>query len=290
MGVARWTDGRPAMSSVAVNERVAALLQEYAELLSLTGGEAFKVRVYEKAARSVRGYPTDVSTVDGKGLRRIPNVGRSIAAKIGEFLRTGSIAELEALRTKVPAGVRTLLAIPTMGPKRAMEIYQELQVDTVEELAEAIRAGRLHHLRGFGEKAEQNVLHGIEVLEHAAGRIRLDVAAELAERVVADLSALPGCRRCCYAGSLRRMRETVGDLDILAAAPDSAALMAAFCGLPYATEVVAHGRTKSSIRTGDGVQVDLRVVPRRCGARPCSTSPAPRHTTSGCGRSPSTPG
>jgi DNA polymerase (family 10) len=249
------------MSSVAVNERVAGLLQEYAELLSLTGGEAFKVRVYEKAARSVGGYPIDVSTVDDKGLRRIPNVGQSIAAKIEEYLRTGSIADLEALRAQVPAGVRTLLAIPTMGPKRAMEIYQELHVATVEELAEAIRAGRLHHLRGFGEKAEQNVLHGIEVLQHAAGRIRLDVAMELAERVVADLSVLPGCRRCCYAGSLRRMRETVGDLDILAAAADSAPLMAAFCGLPYATEVLAHGPTKSSIRTGDGVQVDLRVVP-----------------------------
>jgi len=249
---------------VRVNDEVAAVLQEYADLMAITGGDAFRVRTYEKAARSVSGCPDDVSRLDEKGLRRIPNVGASIAAKIEEHLRTGVIHQLEELRAQVPAGVRRLTTIPTLGPKKAMVLYQELGIDSVGALEEAIRGGKLAGLRGFGPKTEENLLHGIELMTKAGQRVRLDVAMDLAEEIIAALSPVPGCQRVTYAGSLRRMRDTIGDVDILATAADSAQLMAAFSRLPDVAEVIASGGTKTSIRTTAGVQADLRVVPPEC--------------------------
>ena len=249
---------------VRVNDEVAAVLQEYADLMAITGGDAFRVRTYEKAARSVGGYPDDISQLDEKGLRQISNVGASIAGKIEEHLRTGVIHQLEELRAKVPAGVRRLTTIPTLGPKKAMVLYEELGIDSVSALEEAIRGGKLAGLRGFGAKTEENLLHGIEVMNKAGQRVRLDVAMDAAEEIVAALSPAPGCQRVTYAGSLRRMRDTIGDIDILATAADSAQLMAAFSGLPNVAEVIASGATKTSIRTTAGVQADLRVVPPEC--------------------------
>jgi DNA polymerase (family 10) len=245
----------------ASNQEIAAVLQEYAELLAITGRQQFKVRVYEKAARAVGGWPTDVSGLDVEELQAIPNVGKSLTGKIGEYVATGSIGALEELRAKVPAGVRALIAIPTLGPKRALELYEELHVTSVAELEEAVRAEKLRGLRGFGAKAEENILHGIELLKHAAGRVPLDTAMDLAERVVGHLMPLDECVRCVYAGSLRRLRETTGDIDVLAASSNAEPLMDAFVAFPEAAEVIAHGPTKTSIRTTAGVQVDLRVVP-----------------------------
>lgn len=244
-----------------INDEVAALLAEYADLTAITGGDPFRVRIYEKASRSVAGFPGDVATLDARGLRKIPNVGTSIAAKIGEYLSTGAIHQLEELRAKVPAGVRRLTEIPSLGPKRAMLLHTELGIDSVEGLAEAIRQGRLAGLPGFGAKSEENLLRGIELLAKAHGRARLDVAMALAEELAAALAAVPGCERCGYAGSLRRMKETIGDIDILAISSQPAALMTALTGLPQVTRVVASGPTKTSVTTAAGLQVDLRVVP-----------------------------
>ncbi|MFJ3777139.1 DNA polymerase/3'-5' exonuclease PolX [Streptomyces sp. NPDC090075] len=243
------------------NDEVAALLQEYADLISITGGDAFRARVYEKAARSVGGHHADVATLDLKGLREIPNVGKSIAQKVREYLDSGSVTAVEELRARIPDGVRRLTAIPTLGPKKAMAVYEELGVSSVEELADAIHGERLRDLKGFGPKTEENILHGIELLRSSGGRVRIDVAIELAEDIVGALSGVTGCERCAYAGSLRRMRETIGDIDILAAAGESAPLMAAFTRLPYVTEVIGQGGTKTSVRTRKGLDVDLRVVP-----------------------------
>lgn len=257
----RGRPAEPAGRVAATNQEISAVLEEYAELLSVTGGQPFKVRVYEKAARAVGGCPTDVSGLEIDDLQAIPNVGKSIAGKISEYIATGTIGALEELRAKVPAGVRALMAIPTLGPKRALELYEELHVSSVAELEEAVRAEELRGLRGFGPKAEENILHGIELLKHAAGRVSLDAAMDLAERVVGHLTTLDQCVRCEYAGSLRRMRETIGDIDVLAASSDAEPLMDAFVSFPEATEVIAHGPTKTSIRTTGGLQVDLRVVP-----------------------------
>jgi DNA polymerase (family X) len=252
------------------NDEIAALLSEYAELISITGGDAFKARVYSRAARAIRGYSADVSQLGPAELRQIPGVGKSIADKLAEYLNTGSIRVVEELRAGIPAGVREMTAIPALGPSRALQLHAELGIGSVEELTEAIRAGRLRGVKGFGAKSEERLLRGIELLRQSGERVLLSVGLETAEDIVAALRAVPGCVRCTYAGSLRRMRETVGDIDILAAvaagpqngpAGSSAPLMAALRALPGVAEVIASGDTKTSVRTQRGLQVDLRVVP-----------------------------
>lgn len=243
------------------NDEVAALLQEYADLISITGGDAFKARVYEKAARAIGGHHADVSKLDVKGLKEIPGVGKSIAEKVVEYFAGGSVSAVEELRAKIPAGVRRLTAIPTLGPKKALLIYEELGISTTEQLADAIHEERLRDLKGFGPKTEENILHGIDLLQSSGDRVLIDVAMSLAEDIVAEMSQVSGCERCSYAGSLRRVRETVGDIDILVAAKRPQPVMRAFTELPYVSEVIAHGEKKTSIRTTKGLQVDLRVVP-----------------------------
>jgi DNA polymerase (family 10) len=243
-----------------LNEEIAGLLREYAELTQITGGDVFRARNYEKAARSVRGWGEDISRLDAKGLRAIPGVGASIAAKIAEYLATGHIAALDELRAKIPSGVLELTRVPGLGPKRALQLNHDLGVSSVDELAAAVQAGRLEGLAGFGARSEERIASGIEVYRQGRERVLLDVALHTATDMVAAMSAVPGCQRCAYAGSLRRWRETVGDVDILAAADDSAPLMAAFTALPEVAAVIASGPTKTSIRTSAGLQVDLRVV------------------------------
>ncbi|HEX2313072.1 MAG TPA: DNA polymerase/3'-5' exonuclease PolX [Thermomonospora sp.] len=243
------------------NDEAAELVQELADLLSITGGEAFKVRAYEKAARAIAGYPEDIATLDLEGLKRIPNVGAAIARKLADYNTTGTIRQVEELRAQIPAGVRALTAIPTLGPKKALTVYEELGISSVPELAQAIEEGRLRGLRGFGAKTEENILRGIELMQRAGDRVLIDTAMEVATEITAALSQVTGCHRCVHAGSLRRMKETIGDLDILAAATDPGPVMAAFAGLPQVAEVIARGDKKTSVRTAKGLQVDLRVVP-----------------------------
>ncbi|MDQ1051207.1 DNA polymerase/3'-5' exonuclease PolX [Streptomyces sp. V4I2] len=243
------------------NDEVAALFQEYADLISITGGDAFKARVHEKAARAIGGHHADVGTLDVKGLQQIPGVGRSIAEKVVEYFRDGSVSAVEELRAKIPAGVRQLTAIPALGPKKALALHEELGISSVEELADAIHAERLRDLKGFGPRTEEKILHGIELLQSSGDRVLLDVALDLAEETVAGLSRVTGCLRCAYAGSLRRFRETIGDIDVLVAATKPMPVMRAFTELPDVTEVIAHGEKKTSIRTGKGLAIDLRVVP-----------------------------
>ena len=242
------------------NDEVAALLQEYADLISITGGQAYKARAYEKAARAIGGYHEDVSRLGPGGLQQIPNVGKSIAEKVAEHLETGVVREVEELRAQIPPGVRQLTEIPTLGPKKAMLLYEELGIASIDELVDAIHGERLRGLKGFGPRTEENILHGVELMRQAGGRVHLGVAHDLAEELVAELSRAGGCERCTFAGSLRRMRETIGDIDILATSARPAALMDAFIGSAYVAEVIAHGETKSSVRTTKGLQVDLRVV------------------------------
>lgn len=246
------------------NEVIEALLQEYADLLSISGGDAFRVRTYEKAARSVGGYHADISTLDEKGILAISNVGKSIAEKVQEYFRTGVINALEELRAQVPAGVRQMISISTLGPKKAMLLYRDLNISSVEELADAIHEGRLKGLKGFGEKTEANILRGLELIQQSGDRVLLSTATDLAEEIVAELSAVKDCSKCTYAGSLRRMAETIGDIDILVASDTPGPMMEAFANLSYVDRVIARGETKTSIRTTKGLQVDLRVIPPGC--------------------------
>jgi DNA polymerase (family X) len=247
-----------------VNDRAAALLDEYAELTVMTGGDQFRARVYARAARAIQAFPQDVSELTPTALQQIPGVGKSIAAKLAEIAVSGGFAELAELRADVPAGVRQLTQIPALGPRRALLLYRELGISSPAQLRTAIEAGQLDSLRGFGTKSAEKLLRGLDLLASAGGRVLLNVAAPTAAAVIAAVGATPGCLRIAPAGSLRRAAESIGDVDVLAAAADSAPLMAALTAMPDAAEVIATGPTKTSVRTAAGLQVDLRVVPLDC--------------------------
>jgi DNA polymerase (family X) len=244
------------------NDRVEQALQEYADLLSIVSDDPFKPRAYEKAARAVGGYPDDVAELDEHGVLAIPGVGKSIAAKVTEYLRTGSFEELDDLRAQVPGGVREMTSIPGFGPKKAMAAYRELGIASVDELAAAAERGELASLKGFSRTTERNVLEGVGRLRASRGRVQVNEALEVAEDLLARLRSIPGVRRAAYAGSLRRMAETIGDVDLLVASDRPTAVMDAFVGFGMVARVLAHGETKSSIVTTGGLQVDLRVIAR----------------------------
>lgn len=242
------------------NDAVARMLTEYADLLAISGGPAFKVRAYEKAARAVEGYPVDVTDLDAKGLAEIPGVGSHIARKVREFLDTGSVAELAELRSRVPAGLRTLLTIPGLGPRRARQVYDELGITSPEQLLAALHDQRLRELRGWGAKSEENLADAVRQAHSAGERVQLGIALELAGQLLERLTALPEVRRATYAGSLRRMRDTVGDVDLLVASEEPETVMSAVVALPVVRRVLAHGPARTSVVTATGIQVDVRVV------------------------------
>ena len=244
------------------NDAAAEALQELADLVAISGGDPYRVRSYEKAARSVAGYPLDLDTLDRKGLMAIPAVGEHIADKLLELREAGRIAALEELHAQLPAGLRALLGIPGLGPKRAHQVHVELGISSMPELLAALHDRRLRDLKGWGETSERNLARAIQRMQEVGGRMPLAVALDIAEDLVAQLAALPHVTGVDYAGSLRRMRDTVGDIDLLVAAdedPDS--VMDRFCTMPLVDRVLAHGSTKSSVVTTKGIQVDLRVVP-----------------------------
>jgi DNA polymerase (family 10) len=243
-----------------VNDQVEQVLQEYADLLSIVGDDPFKPRAYEKAARAVGGYADDISTLDAQAVLAIPGVGKSIAAKVTEFLLAGTFEELEALRAQVPDGVRAMTAIPGFGPKKAMAAYRELGIDSVDGLVAAAEEGRLAALKGFSRTTERNVIEAVRRLRASEGRVQVNEALEVAEDLLDRLREIPGVRRAAYAGSLRRMAETIGDVDLLVASDRPERVMDAFVGYGTVARVLAHGPTKSSIVTTGGLQVDLRVI------------------------------
>jgi DNA polymerase (family 10) len=243
------------------NEEVEELLGEWAELLQVTGADAFRVRAYEKAARSIGGYSKDLRELDDKGILAIPNVGKSMAGRIREYLDKGTLHELEDLREMVPGGMRELLRIPGLGPKKAILVYDKLGVTSLAELAAAAEANKLQGIKGLGAKTEENLLRGIRNYREQEERILIDVAMDSAVRIIASLTETCTFDEIAYAGSLRRMRETIGDLDILVAAADAEPIMEAFTSMPRVAEVLAKGSTKTTIVTRRGLQVDLRVVP-----------------------------
>jgi DNA polymerase (family 10) len=238
----------------------AQAIRELADLLAISGGDPFRVRSYEKAARSLAGYARDLDGLDRRGLMAIPAVGAHIADKVLELRETGRIARLEELRAQVPAGLRALLGVPGLGPKRAHQVHVELGISSMPELLAALHDRRLRDLKGWGERSEENLAVAIRRSQEAGGRIPLAVALDVAEGLVAWLAEVPGVDRAAYAGSLRRMRDTVGDIDVLVAAAESMAVMDMFCSLPQVARVLAHGTTRSAVLTTSGVQVDVRVI------------------------------
>ncbi|MCA1834456.1 MAG: DNA polymerase/3'-5' exonuclease PolX [Actinomycetota bacterium] len=243
------------------NEDVAELLDEMAELLAISGYDPFRVRAYEKAARAVAAYAKDIDGMDDAGILAIPTIGKGMAVRIREYLDTGAMHELEELRAQIPAGMRELIHIPGLGPKKARIIAEELNISTVEELIAAIGEHKLKDIKGLGLKTEENILRGIEQLRQHGDRIRVDIALALAEELMEGLKSCSAVIDIATAGSLRRMQETIGDIDILASSKDANGVMEAFLELEMVGRTIARGDTKCSVLTLRGMQVDLRVVP-----------------------------
>lgn len=251
------------------NARLAALFADIADREAILGENAFKIRAYRNISETIANLPRAVTDVWQAGeLDSIPGIGKEIARKIDELMRTGQLDYYERLKAQVPDGVAALLEAPDMGPKRVKLVWESLGITSLDALEAAAREGKLRGLPKMGEKTEQKILAGIASLRRrATGRIRLGDALPIARAIVEALRAVPGVQRITYAGSLRRGRETIGDVDIITATTDPAAVGAAFRGLPMVAEVLGAGPTKSSVRTTDNLQVDLRAVdPRHWGA------------------------
>ncbi|MCH8283758.1 MAG: HAD-IA family hydrolase [Chloroflexi bacterium] len=241
------------------NEQIAGVLRQMADLLEMKGEVRFKVVAFQKVARAVAYATDDVEQLASEGrLKEIPGVGKGIASKIDELLSTGRIEEHDRLVADLPDGVLRMLDVSGIGPKTAYRICDELGVSTLEGLQNAILAGRLEVLPGMGKKTAENILRRLRRPIAKDGRILLGKALPIAERVCEAMRPL--VPNVTEAGSLRRLEETVGDIDILGTSDDPAGAIEAFVLLPFVDEVLAHGPTKASVIVDDAYQVDLRIV------------------------------
>ncbi|MCD6542635.1 MAG: DNA polymerase III, partial [Thermoplasmata archaeon] len=206
------------------NKEIAEIFYQIADLLEIKGELEFKVRAYRRAAQRMETLEEDIEELCRKGkLRSIPGIGESIASKIKELIETGRLEYLEKLKREVPEDLIRLMDIPGVGPKKALVLYKKLGITTVEQLRDACKKGRLRHLEGFGELTERNILRGIEMLERSKDRFLINVAYENGHRLVEYLKKNKDVLSISIAGSLRRMKETIGDIDILVSSlnPDS---------------------------------------------------------------------
>ena len=244
------------------NADIAALFEEIADRLEIQGANPFRIRAYRNAARTLGELPREARALleMGEDLTRLPGIGDDLAAKIREIVDTGHCSLLDRLRRELPPAVTELLRIPGLGPKRVKALYHDLEVQTVEQLYRAARDGRIRALPGFGEKTELNILQAVEAHASQTHRFKLAVAAQYAESLTAFLKAVPGVTQVTVAGSFRRMRETVGDLDILVTATTDSPVMQHFTAYDEVAEILSAGSTRASVVLKSGLQVDLRVV------------------------------
>jgi DNA polymerase (family 10) len=243
---------------------IARALREIGALLELEGENPFKVRAYENGARAVEGLDEDVGALAAAGrLTDLPGIGEALAKKIADLQRTGTTELLDRLRERHPPGTLELLEVPELGPRKAAVLQAALGVAGVADLEKACLEGRVRGVKGFGEKTEARILEGIRRLRERAAdrRVLLADALEAGEALVRHLSASPAAQRVEIAGSARRFRETVADLDLVAASRDPAALVARLLAFPLVAETMARGPTKTTVRLASGLQVDLRIVP-----------------------------
>ncbi len=240
---------------------IAELFNEMGDLLELKGENPFRIRAYRRAALQLEQFTGDLQSLADEGrLKELPGIGEDLSNKIAEYLSHGRIKALDWLRQKTPPGVLEMLRIPGVGPKTAQLLSKKLKIESVSQLKSAAENHKLRSLPGFQAKKEQAILKGIEILQKGQARMHLGIAYPLAQTILAFLGKLPGVTRTSTAGSLRRMRETIGDLDVLAASSTPRRIIEAFCKAPFCQRVLAAGDTKASILTRETVQVDLRVV------------------------------
>jgi DNA polymerase (family 10) len=248
----------------AANLEIARALREMALFLEMEA-VPFKPRAYEKAALAVEALERPLAEIDAEsgrqGIEELPGVGKGIAERIHELLHTGRMHDLEALRRKTPVDVLALTRVEGLGPRMAKALYEALGVRDLRMLEAACKSGRVRALPHFGVKSEEKLLRGLGLVAQAGGRQPLGHVLPLARAIEQRLAALPGVTRAALAGSIRRRKETIGDLDFLVAARDAAAVSRAFASLPEVAHVHAHGETKTLVRLVSGIDADLRVVP-----------------------------
>jgi DNA polymerase (family 10) len=241
------------------NERVVDLLNEIADILEITGTDRFRPLAYRKAARTVEALPRPVSDYISDGsLSELSGIGEAIAAKITEFIRNGKLEYLENLRKGIPPGLLEMLKLQDVGPKTVARLFAELKVTSIDELQKACEEHRVRGLRGFGERTEAKLLQSISFYRGSSGRFLLSEADAIAARVVQEMKQYAD--RISVAGSLRRRKETVGDIDIIICSDRPQRAMDALVALPEVETVLASGETKSSVTLKNGIQVDVRVV------------------------------
>lgn len=245
------------------NADIAAIFSEIADLLEIEQANPFRIRAYRNAARVLAELGRDVRDMVERGAdpTELPGIGDDLAAKIREIVATGKCRALEKLHAELPPAIGELLHVPGLGPKRVRALWHDLDIQTLEQLARAARDGRIRALPGFGARTEANILQAVEAHLSKAHRLKLATAAQYAEPLVAWLRLARGVESVDMAGSYRRCRETVGDLDILVAAADDNDAMERFVGYDEVAEVLAQGPTRASAILRSGLQVDVRVVP-----------------------------
>jgi len=249
-------------AKVMKNSDIAKVFQDIADLLELKGENVFKIRAYQKAARAIEHYPRELKIMieEGENLRVIPGVGEAIAKKATELITTGKLGYYENLKAEFPEGITNLLAIPGIGPKTAKKLSSELGITSEDELEQAIKEGKVAKLFGLGDKTAENMLRQIQALRRKDQRIPIGEALPVVEEILAALRSVPGVRNLTAAGSLRRFRETVGDIDLMGTADEPKEVIDAFVALPQIAQVLAQGSTKASAIVKSGLQVDLRMV------------------------------
>ncbi len=245
------------------NREIADTFATVADMLAIRGDQIHRVLAYRRAAESISDLGRDIHQVYEAGaLTEIPGIGKTLADKIEEMLTTGKLEFFERLAQEVPPTLVEMLRVEGLGPKRVKQIYDSLGITTLDELTAAAQTGKLRDLPGLGAKSEAKLVAAIEALSrHGDGRTPLGDAWPLAREILAVLAQLPGVSQTAVGGSLRRMRETIGDIDLLVAAAESAHIMDTFVKLPQVESISGHGPTKSSVVLLNGVQVDLRVLP-----------------------------
>jgi len=244
------------------NTDIATIFENIADLLELKNENKFKIRAYARAAQVIRHLPEEMEIMveEGKDLKDIPGIGEAIATKSMELITTGKLRYYEELKSQFPEGIINLLDIPGIGPKTAYRLATELGINSVDQLEEAIKDGRVASLERMGEKTATNILHSIEAFRRKDKRIPLGEALPVVENILDALRRVPGVGALSPAGSLRRFKETVGDIDLMGTADDPEKVIKAFVTLPQVRQILAQGQTKASVILPKGLQADLRMV------------------------------
>ncbi len=246
------------------NAEIARIFGDIADLLEIKGDNPFRIRAYRRAALNIDSLSTDIASLSEEELLKVPGIGHDLAGKILEYNKTGKIPAYEELRKEVPGGLSLLLSVPGLGPKTAKLLFEQLRVKDLHDLEVLAREHKLTSLPGIKEKTQENIIKGIEMLKRGMERRPLGKVLPLAKAIVDDLKADAPIHQIQIAGSIRRWKDTVRDIDILATSQNPKAVMNAFIHRSDVKEVLMHGPTKSSVIVREGLQVDLRVVEEDC--------------------------